>query len=90
MSMAEVIEFEILARFTPRIKWLPTGEQREKVIPFLSHREASDKAVCAPHEELDSESSQSLRLEEQSFTGLFECNGEDMLDLVHTGPFLRP
>jgi hypothetical protein len=55
MSMAQVIEFDTLARFTPTIKWAP-DEQRGKVIPFMSQREVSDELVCAAYEELDSES----------------------------------
>jgi hypothetical protein len=83
MSMAEIIEFETLARFTPKIKWSATDQQRGKVIPFLSNREASDEAVCAPYEELDLESSQPPRL---GIT-VFERNGESILDLVHAGLF---
>ena len=81
--MAEIIEFDTLARFTPTVKWAP-GEQRGKVIPFMSQREVSDELVCAAYEELDSESSrwperdeapcqaaleqaQPLRLEEEPF-----------------------
>jgi hypothetical protein len=56
MSMAEVIEFDTLARFTPTVKWAP-DEQRGKVIPFMSQREVPDELVCAVHEELDPESS---------------------------------
>jgi hypothetical protein len=56
MSMAQVIEFDTLARFAPTIKWAP-DEQRGKVIPFMSQREVSDELVCAAYEELDSESS---------------------------------
>jgi hypothetical protein len=56
MSMAEVIEFDTLTRFTPTVKWAP-DEQRGKVIPFMSQREVSDELVCAAYEELDSESS---------------------------------
>jgi hypothetical protein len=83
MSMAQVIEFETLARLTPTIKWPPTDQKRGKIIPFLSHREASDEAVCAPYEELDSESYQPLRLGRT----VFKRNGESILDLVHAGPF---
>ena len=54
--MAQVIEFDTLARLTPTVKW-PPDEQRGKVIPFLSQREVSDELVCAAYEELDSESS---------------------------------
>ena len=57
MSVAQVIEFDTLARFTPAVK-RRTGEQRGKVIPFISQRwEVSDELVCAAYEELDSESS---------------------------------
>jgi hypothetical protein len=56
MSMAQVIEFDTLARFTPTVKWAP-DEQRGKVIPFMPEREVSDELVCAAYEELDSESS---------------------------------
>jgi hypothetical protein len=52
--MAQVIEFDTLARFTPTAKWAP-DEQRGKVIPFMSRREVPDELVCAAHEELDSE-----------------------------------
>jgi hypothetical protein len=54
--MAQVIEFETLARFTPPVKWTP-NHQRGKVIPFISPRKALYKPVCAAYEELDSESS---------------------------------
>jgi hypothetical protein len=54
MSMAQVIEFDALARFTPTVTW-PPNEQRGKVIPFMSQRrEVSDELVCAAYEELDS------------------------------------
>ena len=54
--MAQVIEFDTLARFIPTVMWAP-DEQRGKVIPFLPQREVSDELVCAAYEELDSESS---------------------------------
>jgi hypothetical protein len=55
--MAQVIEFDTLARFTPTVKW-PLDEQRGKVIPFMSQqREVLDELVCAVYEELDAESS---------------------------------
>ena len=54
--MAQVIEFDTLARFTPAVKRLP-NEQRGKVIPFMSQqREVLDELVCAAYEEFDSES----------------------------------
>jgi hypothetical protein len=81
--MAEVIEFQTLARFTPKIKWSATDQQRGKVIPFLSNREASDEAVCAPYEELDLEPSQPPRLR----ITVFERNGESILGPVHAGLF---
>ena len=57
MSMAQVIEFDTLARFTPAVKPTPNG-QRGKVIPFMSQRwELADELVCAAYEELDSEPS---------------------------------
>jgi hypothetical protein len=57
MSMAQVIEFDTLARFTPTVKWRP-DEQRGKVIPFMSQRrDVSAELVCAANGELDSESS---------------------------------
>jgi hypothetical protein len=56
MSMAQVIEFDTLARFTPTVKWA-RDEPRGKVIPFMSQRGVSDELVCAAYEELDSESS---------------------------------
>ena len=57
MSMAQVIEFDTLAHFTPAVKW-PPDEQWGKVIPFMSqHREVSDELVCAAYEEHDSKSS---------------------------------
>jgi hypothetical protein len=46
MSMAQVIEFDTLARFTPTVKWA-RDEQRGKVIPFMCQREVSDELVCA-------------------------------------------
>ena len=52
--MAQVIEFNTLARFTPTVNW-PPDEQRGKVIPFMSQqREELDALVCAAHEKLDS------------------------------------
>ena len=52
--MAQVIEFETLARSTPTVNWQPE-EQRGKVIPFMSQQqEMLDELVCA-YEELDSE-----------------------------------
>jgi hypothetical protein len=45
VSMAQVIEFYTLARFTPTVNWTP-DEQRGKVIPFMSQREVSDELVC--------------------------------------------
>ena len=57
MSMAQVIEFDTLARFTPAVKRLCSG-QRGKVIPFISPWwQATDELVCA-YEEPDSEPSQ--------------------------------
>jgi hypothetical protein len=54
MSMAQVIEFCTLARFTPTVNWLP-DEHRGKIIPFMSQRrEVSDELICAAYEELDS------------------------------------
>jgi hypothetical protein len=103
MSMAEVIEFDTLARFTPIVKWAP-DEQRGKVIPFMSHREVSDELVCAAYEEFDSESSrwtesdeapdqaaleqaQPLRLEEELFGELFERHGQNVFGVVMPGLF---
>jgi hypothetical protein len=41
--MAQVIEFDTLARSTPTVKW-PPDEQWGKVIPFMSpRREVSDE-----------------------------------------------
>jgi hypothetical protein len=55
--MAQVIEFDRLAYFTPTVKW-PPDEKRGKVIPFMSERwEVSDELVCAAYEEFDSKSS---------------------------------
>ena len=56
MSMAQVIKFDTLARFTPTVMRGP-DEQRGKVIPFMPQPEVPDELVCAAHEELDSESS---------------------------------
>jgi hypothetical protein len=54
--MAQVIEFDTLARFAPTLTW-PANEQRGKVIPFMSQRrEVLDELVCAAYEELDSDS----------------------------------
>ena len=83
--MAQVIEFDTLARITPTVKWA-CGEQRGKIIPFMCQREVSDELVCAAYEELDSESfrwserdkasyqaalkqAQPLRLDEEAFWG---------------------
>ena len=55
-SMAQVIEFDTLARFTPTVMWAP-DEQRGKVIPFMPQWEVSDELVCAAYEEVDLESS---------------------------------
>ena len=57
MSMAQVIEFDTLARFTPAVKRLPNGQQG-KIIPFMSPRwEFADELMCAAYEELDSDPS---------------------------------
>jgi hypothetical protein len=71
MSMAQVIEFDTLARFTPTVKWAP-GEQRGKVIPFLPQREVSDELVCAAYEELDSESSRWPERDEAPYQAALE------------------
>jgi hypothetical protein len=103
--MAQVIEFETLARFTPTVKW-PRDDQRGKVIPFMSQRKASYKPVCAVHEKLDSECSrrpdrdeafyragleyaQPLILQEES---IFKNSSGSMAKSssgFHTGPVLR-
>jgi hypothetical protein len=49
--MAQVIEFDTLARFTSTVKWAP-DEQRGKVIPFMPQREVLDELICAAREEL--------------------------------------
>ena len=69
--MAQVIAFETLARFTPAVKW-PRGQQRGKVIPFISQRKALYKPVCAAYEELDSESSRWPDRDEALYRGALE------------------
>jgi hypothetical protein len=69
--MAQVIEFDTLARFTPAMKWAP-DEQRGKVIPFLSQREVSDELACAAYEELDSESSRWPERDEARYQAALE------------------
>jgi hypothetical protein len=69
--MAQVIEFDTLARFTPTVKWAP-NEQRGKVIPFLSQREVSAKLVCAAHEELDSKFSRWPERDEAPYQAALE------------------
>jgi hypothetical protein len=65
--MAQVIEFDTLARFTPRRKW-PPDEQRGKVIPFVSQRrEVPHELVCVACEELDLESSGWSESDEASY-----------------------
>jgi hypothetical protein len=71
MTMAQVIEFDTLARLTPTVKW-PPDEQRGKVIPFLSQREVSDELVCAAYEELDSESSRWPERDEAPYQAALE------------------
>jgi hypothetical protein len=66
MSMAQVIEFDTLARFTPTVMWAP-DERRGKIIPFMPQREVSDELVCAAHEELHSESSRWPEHDEASY-----------------------
>ena len=53
--MAQVIEFDTLARCTPTVPWR-SDEQRGIVILFMSQRELSDELVWA-YEELESEPS---------------------------------
>ena len=103
MSMAQVIEFHTLARFTPTVKW-PPDEQRGQVIPFMSQWEVSDELVCVVHEELDSEPSRRrdrdearyhaaleqaapLRLEEEP---LLENSSNAMTKRSLVSPILRP
>jgi hypothetical protein len=69
--MAQVIEFDTLARFTPAVK-RRFNEQRGKVIPFMSQREASDELVCAAYEELDSESSRWAERDEAAYHAALE------------------
>jgi hypothetical protein len=69
--MAQVIEFDTLARFTPTVKWAP-DERRGKVIPFMSQREVPDELMCAAHEELDSESSRWPELDEAPYQAALE------------------
>ena len=71
MSMAQVIEFDTLARFTPTVKWAP-DEQRGKVIPFMSQREVPDELVSAAHEQLDSESSRWPERDEAPYQAALE------------------
>ena len=103
ISMAQVIEFETLARFTPTVKWTP-NHQRGKVIPFISQRKALYKPVCAAYEELDSESSrwpdrdealyrasldysQPLILEEPLVENSSNINGEELFGVFILGLF---
>jgi hypothetical protein len=69
--MAQVIEFETLARFNPTGKWTP-DHQRGNVIPFVSQRKALYKPVCAADEELDSESSWWLDRDEAFYRAALE------------------
>ena len=71
MSMAQIIEFDTLARITPTVTWAP-NEQRGKVIPFMSQREVSDELVCAAYEELDSESSRWPERDEAPYQAALE------------------
>jgi hypothetical protein len=71
MSMAQVIEFDTLARFTPTVKWGPDA-QRGKVIPFMPQPEVPDELVCAAHEELDSESSRWPERDEAPYQAALE------------------
>jgi hypothetical protein len=72
MSMAQLIEFDTLARFTPTVKWRP-DEQRGKVIPFMSQRRGmSDELVCAAYEELDSECCRWPESDEALYHAAFE------------------
>jgi hypothetical protein len=95
MSMAQVIEFDTLARLTPKVKWQP-DEQRGKVLPFISRREVLDDIVFAAFEELDWDPSrwpecdatpyqaaleyaQPLILEEMPLVENFERHGKSFL-----------
>ena len=71
MSMAQIVEFHTLARFTPTVKW-PPDKQRGKVIPFMSQWEVSDELVCAAYEELDSESSRWRKRDEPRYHAALE------------------
>jgi hypothetical protein len=69
--MAQVIEFDTLARFTPTVKWA-SDKRRGKVIPFMPQREMPDQLACAAHEELDSESSCWPELDEALYQAALE------------------
>ena len=100
--MAQVIEFETLARLTPTVKWTP-NHQRGKVIPFISQRKALYKPVCTAYEELDSEPSrrsdealyrasleyaQPLILEEEPLLeNSSNINGEELFGVLMLGLF---
>jgi hypothetical protein len=72
MSMPQLIEFDTLARFTPTVKW-PPGEERGKVIPFMSQRrEVSDALVCAAYGELYSVSSRWFECDEAPYHAALE------------------
>jgi hypothetical protein len=71
MSMAQIIEFDTLARFTPTVKWAP-DEQRGRVIPFMPQPEVSDELVCAAYEEPYSESSQWSERDEAPYQAALE------------------
>ena len=71
MSMAQVIKFDTLARFTPTVMRGP-DEQRGKVIPFMPQPEVPDELVCAAHEELDSESSRWPERDEAPYQAALE------------------
>jgi hypothetical protein len=79
--MAQVIEFDTLARFTPAVMWAPV-EQRGKIIPFMPQREVSDELVCAAYEELDSESSRWPERDEAPYQGELDLDYAQPLRLA--------
>jgi hypothetical protein len=92
ISMAQVIEFETLARFTPTVKWTP-NHQRGKVIPFRSQRESDSESCRWPDRDealyrASLEYAQPLILEEEPLLeNSSNINGEELFGVLILGLF---
>jgi hypothetical protein len=92
ISMAQVIEFETLPRFTPTVKWTP-NHQRGKVIPFRSQRESDSESCRWPDRDealyrASLEYAQPLILEEEPLLeNSSNINGEELFGVLILGLF---